>query len=218
VIGEQRPHRTTTMITLTRPSPEQLAAMVDRQQAQGLNDEPGLLGRVGTTGRWSLDRHAEVVGHGRADFAAACVALRSWAMFRQPWTVPAPPLAPIELGATVGYAARASGVWWGCCCRIVALIDDVDADGTRRFGFEYGTLRGHPVRGEERFLVTHEPSGEVHFSLFAVSRPGRWYTWMGRPLARRVQARFRPGAAAAVRAAVRDAATGPGTNRRSPAV
>jgi uncharacterized protein (UPF0548 family) len=206
------------MIALSRPTPEQLAAMVDRQRARPFNYEPGLLQRVGTVRHWFNDRHDEVVGNGEPDFVAACEAVRAWAKFRQEWTVPALPLAPIEVGATVGYAARASGMWWSCCCRIVAVIDDTSPDGTRRFGFDYGTLRGHPERGEERFLVTLTPAGEVHFTLFALSRPGRWFTWLGLPLARRAQRRFRPGATAAVRAAVRDAATGPGMNRRSPAV
>jgi uncharacterized protein (UPF0548 family) len=203
------------MITLSRPAADRLASMVDRERSTPFNYEPGLLGRVDSLRHWFVDRHDEAVGHGEADFAAACESLRGWAKFRQSWTIPALPLAPLEVGATVGYAARASGVWWSCCCRIVATIDETDADGTRRFGFDYGTLRGHPERGEERFLVTMTPAGDVRFSLFAISRPGRWFTWIGLPLARRAQARFRPGATAAVREAVRAGSTGPGTSRGS---
>ncbi len=46
------------------------------------------------------------------------------------------------------------------------------------------------------------PDGDVRFSLFAISRPGRWFTWIGLPLARRAQGRFRAGAGDAMRAAV----------------
>ncbi len=38
-------------------------------------------------------------------------------------------------------------------------------------GFAYGTLPGHPERGEERFTLTLEPSGEVAFDIAAFSRP-----------------------------------------------
>jgi uncharacterized protein (UPF0548 family) len=191
------------MLTLARPSADRLAAVVQRYQAAPFNYQIGLLDRADHVSRWFVDRHDESVGHGAEQFEAACDAVRDWAMFRQSWTQPALPPAPIQVGATVGYSARALGVWWSYCCRIVAVIDQTDADGTRRFGFDYGTLRPHAERGEERFLVTLTPDGDVRFSLFAISRPGRWFTWIGLPLARHSQARFRPGAAATVGAAVR---------------
>lgn len=214
------------MLTLTEPSSARLAAMVERARSAALHDPPGHLHRVEawlagqaqpfdadgdwTTRwrdggrRWYVDRHTEIVGHGEADFERACDSLRAWAKFRQPWTRPAMPLAPIETGATVGYSARFLGVWWSYCCRIIDVFDRVEPDGRRRFGLDYATLRGHAERGEERFAVTFDPgSGEVRFTLFAVSRPGRWYTIAGRPLARAAQRKFRPGATAAVAAFVR---------------
>ena len=82
------------------------------------------------------------------------------------------------------------------------MIDERDADGTARFGFAYGTVGGHPERGEERFLVTRAPDGAVTASILAISRPGRWFTWVGLPLARRAQRRFKPDALAAWRRGV----------------
>lgn len=55
-------------------------------------------------------------------------------------------------------------------------------------GFAYGTLPGHPECGEERFTLTLEPSGEVAFDIAAFSKPGRWFTRVGAPLGRAVQA------------------------------
>lgn len=187
------------MLTLHRPSPAALAQMVEDHRDAPLTYRAGLLTRVGGERGWFVDRHREVVGHGAADFDAACDALRSWAKFRQPWTMPALPLAPIQVGETVGYSARVLGVWWSYCCRILATIDETFSGGERRFGLDYGTLHGHAERGEERFLVTLAADGTVTFELFAMSRPGRWFTWCGLPLARMAQAKFRPGAAAAVR-------------------
>ena len=55
-------------------------------------------------------------------------------------------------------------------------------------GFAYGTLPGHPERGEERFTLSLAPSGEVVFEIAAFSKPGRWFTRVGAPLGRLVQA------------------------------
>jgi uncharacterized protein (UPF0548 family) len=186
------------MLTLRRPTELQLAAMVEQHLDTPFNYSPGLLQRVDVERRWIVDRHREAVGHGEADFLAACDAMRAWAKFRQSWTTPAVPLAAIRTGETVGYSARVFGIWWSYCCRILATIDEGDS-GARRFGFDYGTLGGHAERGEERFLVTLDADDTVAFELFAMSRPGRWFTWCGLPLARIAQARFRPGAAAEVR-------------------
>ena len=191
------------MLTLHRPSDAALAAMVDQARSTPLSYRAGLLHRVANERNWFVDRHREVVGHGTDDFDAACESLRQWAKFRQPWTRPALPLAAIRVGETVGYSARVLGAWWSYCCRIVDVIDLPGPDGDRQFGLDYGTIRGHAERGEERFLVTLDrETGDVSFELFAMSRPGRWFTWCGLPIARLAQAKFRPGAAAAVRAFV----------------
>jgi uncharacterized protein (UPF0548 family) len=54
-------------------------------------------------------------------------------------------------------------------------------------GFAYGTLPGHPERGEERFVLRLTASGDVIFTIVAFSAPARWFTRLGGPLARVVQ-------------------------------
>lgn len=54
-------------------------------------------------------------------------------------------------------------------------------DGERRAGFAYGTVAGHPERGEESFVVELDGDG-VWFTMTAFSRPDRWYTKAGGPL------------------------------------
>jgi uncharacterized protein (UPF0548 family) len=49
-------------------------------------------------------------------------------------------------------------------------------DDERQAGFGYGTLPGHPERGEEAFLVERDDGGEVWFTVRAFSRPARWFT------------------------------------------
>lgn len=197
------------MLTLRRPSKAALTALVVADRAKPFSYREGLLHRVATERRWFVDRHRETVGQGTADFEAACDALRQWQQFRHPWAIAASPPAPIRIGETVGYSARALGLWWSYTCRIIDVIDTHD-DATSQFGFDYGTLHGHAESGEERMLVTIDhATGQVWFELFAMSRPGRWFMWFGLPFGRRMQARFRRGAAATFRSFIANQHTSP---------
>ncbi|MEV0462774.1 DUF1990 domain-containing protein [Nocardia tengchongensis] len=58
--------------------------------------------------------------------------------------------------------------------RVVAVVDTP----TRR-GFAYGTLPGHPVSGEEAFILHLSPDGTIHLTLRSLTRPapeGPWRT------------------------------------------
>jgi uncharacterized protein (UPF0548 family) len=67
-------------------------------------------------------------------------------------------------------------------CRVVYTIQEPD-----RVGFAYGTLVGHPERGEELFLVERQADDSVTLTIRAFSRPARWYTRLAGPLYRLVQ-------------------------------
>jgi uncharacterized protein (UPF0548 family) len=60
---------------------------------------------------------------------------------------------------------------------VVAVLDEPD-----RGGFAYGTLPGHPERGEELFAVERRTDG-TWVVVRAFSRPGRWFTRLGSPMA-----------------------------------
>ena len=55
--------------------------------------------------------------------------------------------------------------------RVVAVVDGPD-----RCGFAYGTLEGHPVSGEEAFVLHRGDDGVVRLTLRSVTAPGsgRW--------------------------------------------
>lgn len=55
--------------------------------------------------------------------------------------------------------------------RVVAIIDTAD-----RGGFSYGTLPGHPIRGEETFVVDRTDDGSVWLTVSSFSRAaaGPW--------------------------------------------
>ncbi len=62
-------------------------------------------------------------------------------------------------------------------CEIVAVYADPD-----RRGFAYGTLAGHPERGEEAFILTRADDGSVTFEVRAFSTPSTWLAKLGRPM------------------------------------
>lgn len=72
-------------------------------------------------------------------------------------------------------------------CRVVWVVEE-----PQRVGFGYGTLPGHPVSGEEAFLVERDTDG-VWFTVVAISRANSRLTrWAGRlvPLAQWLFARW----------------------------
>ena len=69
-------------------------------------------------------------------------------------------------------------------CRVIWTVDEPD-----RIGFAYGTLEGHPAAGEEAFRG-HPRADGIYFTLRAYSRAGTWYTRLGGPATRNVQAIF----------------------------
>jgi uncharacterized protein (UPF0548 family) len=67
--------------------------------------------------------------------------------------------------------------------RIVAVVEEPG-----RRGFSYGTLPGHPESGEEFLGIVLAEDGTVALEIFAFSRPARWYSRLGAPVTRLVQA------------------------------
>lgn len=61
-------------------------------------------------------------------------------------------------------------------------------DEPRRRGFAYGTLAGHPERGEELFLVERLPDDSVCGTVTAFSRPAAWWARAAALPARTAQA------------------------------
>jgi uncharacterized protein (UPF0548 family) len=77
----------------------------------------------------------------------------------------------VEPGANYWLVAALGPVTVREPARVVAVVDRAD-----RRGFAYGTLEGHPVSGEESFVVHRSPDGAVFLTLRSLTRParGRW--------------------------------------------
>ena len=131
------------------------------------------------------DRNRQRLGTGPACFAAACDAIRAWAMFPAPLARIEPGGIPIAPGEVAGVVSRVVGLWWLSAARIVYVIEE-----PRRFGFAYGTLPGHVERGEGRFCVEWLDDDTVWYDIDAFSQPRYWMVRLGKPIARRVQRRF----------------------------
>lgn len=141
------------------------------------------------------------LGHGAADYARACAAVRSWTMFQIGWVRTFPEDLPIQPGRMVAIVARWAGVWIVNACRIVDVFEE--AGEVERFGLISGTTTAHVERGEERFAVEwRHPDDSVWYEVRAFSRPNRWYARLGYPLARRAQRRFAADSKRAMAAAV----------------
>lgn len=66
--------------------------------------------------------------------------------------------------------------------RVVYLIDE-----PQRKGFAYGTLEGHPEKGEEAFIVEQKEDGSVWLTVRAFSRPSTKLWFVLSPALRVVQ-------------------------------
>lgn len=149
-------------------------------------------------------RDVRSIGLGRDETAwlEAKDALRNWRMFDQSSLELIGGHVPPEPGRTVAILVPILGFCCVSLSRVVRVFDESD-EALERYGFVYVTLAQHAVYGMERFEVRrNRGNGEVVFRIEAVSRPSRWYLWLGYPLTRLVQKRFGRGALAAMRRAV----------------
>jgi uncharacterized protein (UPF0548 family) len=152
-------------------------------------------------GDFNVDRSRENLGRGHNTFYRAKEALRDWKMFEQQWVQVCWPDTPQCAGCAVGVLAHIGQGWILNAARIVYALEE--SGPIERIGFAYGTLPGHAMRGEERFVIEwNRQSDQVYFDIAALSKPNQILSWASYPLVRRLQTRFRRGAIAAMRRAI----------------
>ncbi|MFG2721037.1 DUF1990 family protein [Streptomyces sp. NPDC048416] len=167
-----------------------LRAAYDRACAAGLTyPEAGATGAPelpGADAGYRVFRRRITVGYGQDAFEWAGAHVLAWGTQRGAGfgVYPRVPAAP---GGTALVVLRLPGLPFPRLiipCRVVWTVRDAE-----RIGFAYGTLPGHPERGEESFVVGRETDGHglVWFEVAAFSRPARWYARLGGPLTRLLQ-------------------------------
>jgi uncharacterized protein (UPF0548 family) len=85
---------------------------------------------------------------------------------------------------TVVLLVRVLGLWATLPCRV--LYVEKDPEG---FAFAYGTLPGHPERGEVRFAIERDAAGDVVFRIVSFSRTVDPFARLASPVTRRIQTR-----------------------------
>ena len=105
------------------------------------------------------------IGHGDADWEVAARAVMEWAVKRRSGFDAVGDGSATE-GRDYELVARVGPLKVREPVRVVATVTEPD-----RVGFAYGTLTGHPVSGEEAFVV-HRDGSEVLFTLRSVTSAG----------------------------------------------
>ncbi|MFF2346471.1 DUF1990 family protein [Pseudarthrobacter sp. NPDC058119] len=72
-------------------------------------------------------------------------------------------------------------------CQVVWVHEPAPDGVPQSAGFGYGTLPGHPARGEESFEVEINGQGEVWLRIRAFSRPANWFYAAGGVVTRAAQ-------------------------------
>ena len=143
-------------------------------------DEVGATSGTLPSGYHHLDV-SRVVGQGRDWFDVAAARVLTWEVQRRAG-LSVDASREVALGVRAELAMRVGPVPVRAPVEVVVVTVEPD-----RVGFAYGTLTGHPERGEERFEVTLRDDGAVEARIRAFSRPGAWFTHLAGPVGRRLQ-------------------------------
>ncbi len=118
--------------------------------------------------RYRINHHRVRLGHGEEAYLRAKEAFRQWAMFSLQWVEFCWPETTLEPGNNIAILGQVKQVWFLNVSRLVYCIDE---DGpVARFGVGAGTLPGHVVCGEERFIIEWDKhEGGVWYELLSFS-------------------------------------------------
>ncbi|WP_427005070.1 DUF1990 family protein [Pseudarthrobacter sp. H2] len=127
------------------------------------------------------------LGHGIAAYRRAVQGLLTWQLQKR-----AGLRVRAESDVVVPGARVVSGFGVGpfridAPCEVVWVRRPVAGDGPQSAGFGYGTLPGHPVRGEEAFEISIDGQGRVLIEIRAFGVPSNWFYAAGGALTRRAR-------------------------------
>jgi uncharacterized protein (UPF0548 family) len=130
-------------------------------------------------------RRSSVIGSGADVFADAANALISWQAHLRAGLRVAATAATAEPGIVVLLGLGAGPIRIAAPCRVIYAVDE-----PQRRGFAYGTLPGHPERGEEAFIIEQHRDGAVTFTITAFSAPATLLAQAAGPAGRAIQRRI----------------------------
>lgn len=170
---------------MRRPSPDAVLGVLSRAQSCAPTYP-----EVGATRNESFPagyRHlacAIDLGDGDGTFERAVETLRGWGAQLGARIEIVPEGARVAEAETVILVIRTIGFWAVAPCRVVYVVEEPD-----HFAFAYGTLPGHPERGEAAFALDRSETGSVTFHATSFSRTVDPLARLGAPITRRVQER-----------------------------
>jgi len=174
---------------VSRPTDAYLTRLLDETSRSDLTyPEVGSTRDGQLPRRYRHDRCSVTIGTGDSAFQRGKEALVSWQAHRHVGAILMPPTPALREGTVLITTVRLGLVFVIAPCRIVYVTDEKDS-----FGFAYGTLPGHPERGEEAFHIRRRADGEIRFDIAAFSRPADLLVRLGSPVAVLVQHRVTEG-------------------------
>lgn len=135
--------------------------------------------------RWSspeVRKFSADVGRGPAAFEAAKDALSAWVPHAAIGAHVEPDWPTVEAGTTVLVVLRRGPLYVVAPNRVVGLVEE-----PRRFAFAFGTLPGHPERGEESFTIEHLEDDTVRATIRVHAKPGTVPARAVAPVVKRLQ-------------------------------
>lgn len=170
------------MLTIGQPSNIVLNAFLERQCTHVMSYKPvGATRKAERPDGYLIDFTEVILGRGQQVFERARSAFQRWVMHHTPILTVWPRELALEPSQVIALVVRVGFVSITSTCQIVYTINE-----SREFGFGYGTMRDHPARGEERFLLEWREN-DVVLSLFADSKPSSLLFWLGLPVTRLMQ-------------------------------
>ncbi|WP_066290779.1 DUF1990 family protein [Arthrobacter sp. B6] len=127
------------------------------------------------------------LGEGHAVYRRVAQGILSWELQRRSGL-----RVRTESGVVIPGARVVSGFGVGpfrinAPCEVVWVRQPEAKEGPQSAGFGYGTLPGHPARGEEAFEAEIDAQGRVFLKITAFSRHANWFYKAGGPVARAAQ-------------------------------
>ena len=163
-----------------------MVTLLSADRAAGLASASYTYREVGATAGTLPRSYVHLVRHVTHDadaFDSMAERLMTWQVHEDAGLGVAASAGRVQTGAVVELRIGPPPLQVRAPCRVVYVVDEPD-----RVGFAYGTLDGHPERGEESFFVERD-AGEARFTIVAFSRPATTLARVGGPLTRLVQDR-----------------------------
>lgn len=173
------------MLRVRRPSAAEIDQLLgEAQAAEPTYPEVGETRAAELPAGYRHDQHERRLGQGDDVFARAAAALRAWQAQIGAGARVAPKGARVDEEDTIVMLIRVGGLWAALPCRVVYVADEPE-----RFAFAYGTLPGHPEKGEVAFRIERDETGDVFFRIVSFSRTVDPLARLASPVTRRIQQR-----------------------------